>query len=78
MAQRLKKSPANVGDVGGEMWVDPWVGKRSPWRNANPLHDSCLKSPHGQRGVEAGYSHRSQEWMDLMKLNDKTKRTLEL
>ena len=49
VAQTVKNLPA--------MWetgFNPWVGK-NPGGHDNPLQDSCLENPHGQRSL-AGYS----------------------
>ena len=47
----VKNSPANVGD-GGSI---PGSGRSPGEGNGNPLQDSCLEDPHGQRS-QAGYS----------------------
>ena len=43
----------NVGDLGS----DSGLGRSPGERNGNPLQDSCLENPHGQKSL-AGYSSR--------------------
>ena len=38
-----------------ETWVLSWDRKIPGGRHGNPLQDSCLENPHGQRSLE-GYS----------------------
>ena len=55
-----KESTCNAGDLG----FIPG-SERSPGEgNGNPLQDSCLKNPHGQRSL-AGYSPRGSKELDM-------------
>ena len=51
-----KKSVCNAGDLGSI----PRLGTFPGGRHGNPLHDSCLKNPHGQR-ILAGYRPKGQK-----------------
>ena len=52
----VKNLPASAGDARGTSSVPG--GRKIPWRRKrNPLQDSCLENPHGQRSL-AGYSPR--------------------
>ena len=61
-----KESTCNAGDLG----LIPGSGRSPGEGNGNPLQDSCLKNPHGQRSL-AGYSPRGgkepdmTEWLTL-------------
>jgi len=46
-----RESTCNVGDLG----LIPGLGRSPGGGHGNPLQDSCLDSPHGQRTL-AGYS----------------------
>ena len=39
----------------GRPGFDPWVGRSAGGGHSNPLQDSCLENPHGQKSL-AGYS----------------------
>ena len=39
----------------GHVGLIPGLGRSSGGGHGNPLHDSCLENPHGQRSL-AGYS----------------------
>ena len=54
-----KKSVCNAGDLGSI----PRLGTFPGGRHGNPLHDSCLKNPHGQR-ILAGYRPKGQKDSD--------------
>ena len=43
-----KESAWNVGDLGSI----PGVGRSPGGGHGNPLQDSCLENPHGQRSLE--------------------------
>ena len=47
----IKKSTCNVEDLG----LIPGLGRSPGEGHGNPLQDSCLENPHGQRTLE-GYS----------------------
>ena len=60
MAQTVKESAYNVGDLGSI----PGLG-RSPGRgHGNPLQYSCLENPHGQRSL-AGCGPWGQKESDM-------------
>ena len=70
----VKNLPANAGDSG---WI-PGSG-RSPGRgHGNPLQDSCLENPHGQRSL-AGYGpwgHKESDTTETLCFRMSLKRTL--
>ena len=47
VAQMVKNPPANAGDLG----LIPGLGRSPGEGHGNPLQYSCLKNPHGQRGL---------------------------
>ena len=60
VAQMVKKSACNVGDLG----LIPRLGRPPGGGHGNPCQYSCLENPHGQRNL-AGYSpwHRKESNM---------------
>ena len=50
-----KESPCNVGDLSSV----PGLGRSPGGGHGNPLQDSCLENPHGQRSL-VGYSPQGQ------------------
>ena len=50
----VKEWPASAGDVGDEGSI-PRLGRSPGEGHGNPLQDSCLENPHGQR-ILVGYS----------------------
>ena len=48
MAQWVKNPPANAGDTGDAGSI-PGSGRSTGGEQDNPLQDSCLENPHGQR-----------------------------
>ena len=57
-----KESACNVGDLGSI----PRLGRSAGGGHGNPLQDSGLENPHGQRGL-AGYSPRGHKELDVTK-----------
>ena len=57
-----KESACNVGDLGSI----PGLGRSPGGRQGNPLQDSCLENPHGQRSL-VGYSPRGHKESDTTK-----------
>ena len=55
-----KESACNVGDLG----LIPGLGRSPAGGNGNPLQDSCLESPYGQR-ILAGYSPGGLQELDV-------------
>ena len=55
-----KESACNVGDLGSR----PGLGRSPRKRNGNPLQDSCLENPHGQRSL-AGYNPLGHKESDM-------------
>ena len=51
VAQTVKESTCNVGDLG----LIPGLGRSPGGGHDNPLQYSCLENPNGQRSLE-GYS----------------------
>jgi len=51
VAQMIKKSPCNVGDLSSV----PGLGRSPGGGHGKPLQYSCLENPHGQRSL-AGYN----------------------
>ena len=49
-----KEPPANAGDIKNVGSI-PGLGRSPGGEHGNPLHYSCLESPHGNRSL-AGYS----------------------
>ena len=62
MAQILKRSACNVGNLGSA----PGLGRSPGGGHGNPLQYSCLENPHGQRGL-MGYSPRGFKESDTTK-----------
>ena len=62
VAQLVKKSTCNVGDLGSI----PRLWRSSEGGHGNPLQNSCLENPHGQRSLE-GYSQRCYKELDSTK-----------
>ena len=58
----VKNLPANTGALGDTGLIPGW-GRSPEGGNGNPLQDSCLENPHGQRSL-SGYSPRSLEESD--------------
>ena len=50
----VKNLPANAGDI-RDTGLIPGSGRSPGGGQGNPLQYSCLKNPHGQRGL-MGYS----------------------
>ena len=57
-----KESAYNAGDLGSI----PGLGRSPGGRQGNPLQDSCLENPHGQRSL-VGYSPRGHKESDTTK-----------
>ena len=55
-----KESACNVGDLGSI----PGLGRSLGGGHGNPLQDSCLENPHGQRSL-AGYSPWGHKELDM-------------
>ena len=51
----VKNLPANAGDI-RDMGSIPGLGRSPGEGHGNPLQDSCLENPHGQRSL-AGTVH---------------------
>ena len=49
----VKNTPANAGDVRDSGLISG-LGRSPGGGHGNPLQDSCLENPHGQRSL-AGY-----------------------
>jgi len=54
VAQMVKNPPANTGDM-RDMGSIPGLGRSPGGGHGNPLQNSCLKNPHGEKSL-AGYS----------------------
>ena len=54
-----KESTCNEGDLG----LIPGFGRSPGGGHGNPLQDSCLENPHGQRSL-AGYNPRDCKDLD--------------
>ena len=54
VAQIVKNLPANTGDM-RDMGSIPGLGRSPGGGHGNPLQNSCLKNPHGEKSL-AGYS----------------------
>ena len=54
MAQTVKNLPANAGDTRDAGSISR-LGRSPGGGHGNPLQDSCLENPHGQRSL-VGYS----------------------
>ena len=69
----VKNSPANEGDT-RDLGSIPMSGRSPGGEHGNPLQDSCLENPHGQR-ILVGYSpwHHKEldttEWLSTWTLN---------
>ena len=50
----VKNPPANTGDM-RDMGSIPGLGRSPGGGHGNPLQNSCLKNPHGEKSL-AGYS----------------------
>ena len=55
-----KESACNAGGLG----LIPGLGRSSGGGHGNPLHDSYLENPHGQRSL-AGYSPWGRKMLDM-------------
>ena len=55
----VKNLPANTGALGDTGLIPGW-GRSPEGGNGNPLQDSCLENPHGQRSL-AGYSPQGRK-----------------
>ena len=53
VAPVVKNTPANAGDVRDSGLISG-LGRSPGGGHGNPLQDSCLENPHGQRSL-AGY-----------------------
>ena len=60
MAQMIKESACNVGDLG----LIHGLGRSSVGGHGDPLQYSCLENPHGQRSL-AGYSLWGHKELDM-------------
>ena len=60
MAQTVKESSCNLGDLGSIFGL----GRSPGGEHGNPLKYSCLENPHGQRSL-AGYSPWVQKESDM-------------
>ena len=49
----VKDPTANAGDI-TDPGLIPGSGRPPGEENGNPLHDSCLESPYGQRSLGGG------------------------
>ena len=54
MVLAVKNLPANAGDM-RDVGLLLGLGRSPGVGNGNPLQDSCLENPHGQRSLE-GYN----------------------
>ena len=59
----VKNLPACTGALGDTGLIPGW-GRFPEGGNGNPLQDSCLENPHGQRSL-AGYSSWSHKELDM-------------
>ena len=60
MAQMVKESACNAGDLGSI----PGLGRSPGEGHGNPLQYSCLENPHGQRSL-VGYSPWGHKELDM-------------
>ena len=60
MAQTVKESAYNVGDLGSI----PGLGRPPGGGHGNPLQYSCLENPHGQR-ILVGYGSWGRKESDM-------------
>ena len=49
----VEKPPVNAGDTGEDLGMIPGLGRSSGGGPGNPLQNSCLENPHGQRSLAA-------------------------
>ena len=63
-----KNPPSNAGDVRDESLI-PGSGRSPGVGHGNPLQDSCLENPHGQRSL-AGYSPSGHKELDMTEVNE--------
>ena len=63
MAQSIKESARNAGDLAGDLDLIPGSGRSLGGGHGNPLQYSCLENPHGQRSL-AGYSPQGHKESD--------------
>ena len=66
MAQEAKNPPANAGDVRGSGLI-PGLGRSPGGGHGNPLQNSCLENPRGQRSL-VGYSPWGRRELDVTEL----------
>ena len=65
-----EESACSAGDAGEEGSI-PGSGRSPGGGHGNPLQNSCLESPHGQRSL-AGYSPWCREESDMTERLNKT------
>ena len=58
----VKNLPANAEDI-RDMGLIPGLGRSPAGGHGNPLQDSCLENPHGQRSL-GGYSPQGRTEFD--------------
>ena len=64
--KQAKNPPSKVGDL-GDLGSIPGSGRSPEGGHGNPLQNSCLESPHGQRSL-VGYSpwgHRESDTAEV-------------
>jgi hypothetical protein len=66
VAQEAKNLPANAGDVRG-LGLIPGLGRSPGGGHGNPLQNSCLENPRGQRSL-VGYSPWGHRELDVTEL----------
>ena len=59
----VKNPPANAGEI-RDMGLIPGSGRSSGGGHDNPLQNSCLENPHGQRSL-AGYGPWGHKESDI-------------
>ena len=62
VAQIVKNLPANTGDM-RDMGSIPGLGRSPGGGHGNPLQNSCLKNPHGEKSL-VGYSPWGHKELD--------------
>ena len=72
VAQMVKNPPANTGDM-RDMGSIPGLGRSPGGGPGNPLQNSCLKNPHGEKSL-AGYSPWGHKESDTWGHKESTER----
>ena len=72
VAQMVKNPPANTGDM-RDMGSIPGLGRSPGGGHGNPLQNSCLKNPHGEKSL-AGYSPWGHKESDTWGHKESTER----